>query len=701
MPSPVQFNHLITVIGTGPDRLWLDTTPEVAPFGALIPGIRGHEALLIPVAGKPAILTTPANLPFASSQRIESKSELSPEGTLKGHFDFTLRGDAELNFRSAFHGSSPTQWQQIAQRISLALGFAGKVSNVEIENLESTAKPFHYSYDYVRENYSDWANHRITPPMPPFGLPGTEDDKPPIEPIEVSDIGEISYLSTVHLPAGYSVEVPSPARNETSFSTFRSSYSVSDSVLTAERHLTMNISTVPAASWPEYQRLRKAVENDGNRFIVLAAVKGGAPVAVTENNAQAEQLIEEAGEALRQRDMNAARNALMQVERLNPKQLNLWTMYGYLYFGTNQIQKGMDSLDKEIKLHPNNLAAWRMLAEGNLNRGQKAAAQDALRQILTIAPGDVEATIQLTEILNEKKQYPEMLEPLRAALAVDPENERLQGKWIEALMRSGKQTEAVEAAKKLGAGSDDALTLNDVAYILADTNSELPLAQQLAEKAVAKLENDAKQIKLASLSDQDLRTMNSLNAYWDTLGWAYFRNGDSAKAEKYLEAAWKLGQTAAVAEHLADVYEKEGKRDQTVETLRLAVASDNRNRHALDRLTALGAPQEALVRGKPFVAYSEKLGRLRTTDVPSLPVQHGSAEFFLLFSRENAVEDTLFISGDVTLRDAGKNLSKTRFDVAFPDEGPERIVRRGILSCSKYTSPSCRMTLLLPSTTEK
>ncbi len=53
VPSPAQFNHLITVIGGGANPIWLDTTAEVAPFGMLMSVIRAQQALVIPASGAP------------------------------------------------------------------------------------------------------------------------------------------------------------------------------------------------------------------------------------------------------------------------------------------------------------------------------------------------------------------------------------------------------------------------------------------------------------------------------------------------------------------------------------------------------------------------------------------------------------------------------------------------------------------------
>ena len=97
---------------------------------------------------------------------------------------------------------------------------------------------------------------------------------------------------------------------------------------------------------------------------------------------------------------------------------------------------------------------------------------------------------------------------------------------------------------------------------------------------------------------------------------------------------------------------------------------------------------------------AEELGKLRTAGIPDLPKQEGNAEFFVLFSA-GKVEDAQFISGSDALKSAREALLKVHYDMPSPDGGPERIPRRGILSCSTYTSPSCQFVMLLPSTARK
>ena len=85
---------------------------------------------------------------------------------------------------------------------------------------------------------------------------------------------------------------------------------------------------------------------------------------------------------------------------------------------------------------------------------------------------------------------------------------------------------------------------------------------------------------------------------------------------------------------------------------------------------------------------------MRTTKIPELKLETGSAEFFVLIGPASKVEGVKFISGSEKLKPAEKNLSSARFNAVFPDDGPTKLVRRGILSCSAITG--CSFVLYTP-----
>src|SRR6201993_4328937 len=48
VPSPSQFDHVITMLPMGKQEVWMDTTSEVAPFRLLAYTLRNKQALVIP-----------------------------------------------------------------------------------------------------------------------------------------------------------------------------------------------------------------------------------------------------------------------------------------------------------------------------------------------------------------------------------------------------------------------------------------------------------------------------------------------------------------------------------------------------------------------------------------------------------------------------------------------------------------------------
>ena len=167
--------------------IWLDSTPEVAPFGFIQKSLRGKQGRVMPARETPRLMSTPPD-------------SLSPEGNLVGHIEWRLTGDSELVMRTLFHQLNPGQWEQATQQISYRTGFTGKVSAADISNPQDTSKPFHLAYDYARERYADWNHLQIVPPFPPYDLAAA--DTKPSQPIDLGDTSESIYNAIITLPRG-------------------------------------------------------------------------------------------------------------------------------------------------------------------------------------------------------------------------------------------------------------------------------------------------------------------------------------------------------------------------------------------------------------------------------------------------------------------------------------------------------------------
>ena len=62
-----------------------------------------------------------------------------------------------------------------------------------------------------------------------------------------------------------------------------------------------------------------------------------------------------------------------------------------------------------------------------------------------------------------------------------------------------------------------------------------------------------------------LSEVGTIGNYWDTLGWVYFQQGDLAKASRYVDASWLLSQHGEVGDHLAQILEKQGHKEQAAD----------------------------------------------------------------------------------------------------------------------------------------
>ena len=142
-------------------------------------------------------------------------AKLSDAGTLEGQAEYTEHAnDEEVLVRNAFRMLPQPKWKDFVQQISYGTGFSGDVDAVTASSPEKTQEPFHFGYKYTRADYSDWANRRISAPIPVIGMPGIPDkDRTPENPIWLGAASELHFESHVELPKGYRPELPAAVRS--------------------------------------------------------------------------------------------------------------------------------------------------------------------------------------------------------------------------------------------------------------------------------------------------------------------------------------------------------------------------------------------------------------------------------------------------------------------------------------------------------
>jgi hypothetical protein len=264
VPSPAQFDHVITVVPRDGKLIWMDATEEVAPVGVLMQPLRDKQVLAIPPAKAAYLERTPADLPFPQSAQFTVTGQLSDKGELTAHIEQSYHGDPELMMRALFRQVPQSQWKEFMQGLSSGMGFAGVVGKPEVSAVEQTSEPFHFSYDYDRQKVSEWDDRRISPPMPGVGWelqPGAHEIKP-ADDVELGSPGEQDFKTKVQLPQGWTAFVPAGIDLTEDWAEYHSSYSFANGVFSAERKLVTKKDKIPLADWEKYRAFREAIYAD-------------------------------------------------------------------------------------------------------------------------------------------------------------------------------------------------------------------------------------------------------------------------------------------------------------------------------------------------------------------------------------------------------------------------------------------------------
>src|SRR5271166_6503357 len=656
VPSPSQFDHVITLLPmTKPnEEVWMDTTSEVAPFRLLAYTLRKKQALVIPANGTPHLEETPADTPMPDSEIAEVEGKINGIGKLEVHVHYTFRGDEELMLRSIFRRLPEAQWQRVVENVNAGMG--GEVSNLKISDPAATREPFTMNYDVSRPNFLDWSKKKSDLPLPlcQFNLPdlGDAGDDADSEPVKLGPKAEYVYKIKLELPAKYVAHTPLPFSLKRDYAEYQATYKLDGTTFTADRTLTLHQDELPVQRVSDYQAFRRAVGSDLGQFLSLETTVAGTVAAPPDM--KADDLFESGRAAYTANNLPLAIQLLKRATEVDPKNKYAWYVLALCYLNLRQNDDAIAALKKQIEINPYDEYAYNTLGRAYWQEFKYDEAVTAFNKQIEINPLDKFAHASLGTMYSEWHKY-----DLAVELSATP------------------------------------LVWNNIAYQLSLKHSHLDRAQQYAESAVSATTAALRNLSLDRLTAQELPLVPSLIAYWDTLGWVYFDEGNLDKAEKYISAAWGLGQHGEVGDHLGQIYEKQGKKDRALATYELAVTGLRPTPETKDRIAALVKNNSKLNRG---AKDNQSLQSLRTIDLGKSK-ETGTADFFVLLSgvagSPAKAEAVKFVSGDEKLKIFTEALRTAEYRLTFPDDTPLKILRRGTLTCSPTTS-TCTFVLMLP-----
>jgi tetratricopeptide (TPR) repeat protein/transglutaminase-like putative cysteine protease len=721
VPSPGQFNHLITVVPRGQNELvWLDATAEVGPYRYLVSPLRDKHALVVWKDKPAALVSTPPDLPYATVHKFSMDGKLNDSGTFEGHADFSTRGDVEYFLRSGFRTVPVPQWKDLVQNISAGQGFGGEVSEVTAGSPEKTDEPMHYSYKYTRKDFGDWKNQHTVVPLPIIVLPApSEEEFLPLGPSWLGSPTELEFDSEVELPKGYTPELPAGVHLKQDFGQYDSSYQFKDGKLISKRHLKTLLREVPVNQREQYKKFVAAIGDDYGVSISLQS--GSKPPQIGQSgdakgkmieslrsipdssNVEAMKLESDARNQMRTRDSHGAVSSLYRAVAADPQFTRAWITLGSLLLSQKEIDAGMEAFQKAIATDPNRHAIAKMFGFSLMAAAQFEKAVPVWQDYIKTEPQDLDGPSNLGMCLVQLKRYAEAAEIYEGAIKTAGSRADLQAGLASVYLQAGEREKAAAAFEELSKFDNDPGTLNNAAYEMAKAETNLPLAVKFAQKAVLHAEEESQKIQLADLKLEDLRQIFKLVAYWDTLGWVYARASQLDEAELYLRAAWKLTQDSVIASHLCQVYERLHKTNSAIQMCKLSVYRST--------MSSFGQSGEEKAETQKRLEHltgsrvvstdaSDTVIRERTYKMPRFLPGNESAEFFVLLASDGKtrtfkVEDVKFISGSEKMKQQGKRLRNVDFGFVAPDAAPAQFVRRGILGCYQYSG--CSFVLLDPS----
>ena len=239
-----------------------------------------------------------------------------------------------------------------------------------------------------------------------------------------------------------------------------------------------------------------------------------------------------------------------------------------LYMESGQKQQALQAVRKVRARNPSDYSLLRLEASILTDLGKVEEGVNLIRPLIgktSAVPSPVSDDfinyLYISGLYSQAKRGKEAIEAANQAfaLAKDPERKQIAKLTLATAQQMSGNFSAAETTLRgiLAESPGNPIALNNLGYFLLERNEKIKEAFELIQQAV----------KIDPTNP----------SYLDSLGWAYFKLGNFAEAEKHLKSAARFDPTSAtIHEHLGDVYQKQGKLDlaKSVWQKALNLASD-------------------------------------------------------------------------------------------------------------------------------
>lgn len=687
VPSPSQFDHVISLVELGGRQVWLDSTSGSAPFGHLFASLRDKQALLIAPHREDVLIHTAEAVPVPESNTLDVDGRFSANGDLEADIRLSLQGDLAVALRNGASQVSQANWKDFVQQLSYGLGYSGVVTNASIENLDSVDLPLLIGYHYSRRLYfaPDEKDATIGRKALPFGLFGPDSSSSVLGGKKLRlPAGKWVQRAKLAFTAEHRPVAPIPITLTRDYGSYQSKYELTDHLLAVERITEIKVASLSEERRHDLNSFMRAIEQDDKQELVVK-LSPSSSVPDAEIGSDAESLTEAAVGRLRASDFTNAARLALKATQVDPQMIEAWNTLGVSYLGYGEVEKALQAAEKAIALNPYDQFAYDTLGSALYDLGRSDEAIAAFRKHLEVVPLDFRGRVNLGLVLLRAKRHEEAIPELEKAVQINDEP-GVRTLLYQAYRASGiASRESAERAKvpEAVARSPFADLIGDFFPVPGD-----PVRTRL--EASACLNKLDEMFEKSSAEFKTHYSASLVSFFWSEIGWAHYRMENLEMAERYLIAAWNMTHTAAVGSRLAQVYEKGNKIDLAIKTYAEAMAGDGSKEEIEQRLRKLTGDtadlKDLLQKGRDAVTTT------RMVQLPGNCVTSGSGELTLIFATGRKPENVI-LGKDASqqLRRCSETIKKYSFPITFPDNVRQRVGREAVMYCD---AKGCSLSLV-------
>ncbi len=696
VPTPSQFDHAITFVSAGGRDIWLDSTAQVAPFQYLLPQLRGKKALVVFQREPAELKKTPEKLAFPKYYMVEVNGSMTGK-KMALELAFETRGDIEVLARAAM---TELRSSQVAQLMSQGAKQANAKSDLEVTDFKAgdpfdTTKPYRVEIHMTMTAPDNSTKTKSSDPK--FSVSDVQEilskvlPDPPASKKSLSLPGpeEIVFKIKFDLPDKTPVTIFRPAHVVDDFAEFRANGSMNVHTLSADMDLNIRATEIPADQIARYTEFRTQVV-DGLQHLVKVVTDSSAGTSsgstggtsAPTDEEEAKQLFASGLKAFNARNYHEAAALLEASTARDPHNGSAFNNLGRAYTNLRQYPKAEASFHKAIEINPDDPYAYNNLGLVLMYQHKYDDAVSQFQKQLQVNPADAYVHPNLGRLYMETKEYDKAAAEFEVVVKAKPDNAQA----FISLARAYSEAHQPEKAKK---ALDHALEVspvpsvqNGVAYELALMNVELDRAGTLAKSAIATVSAQTLAVDLDNLSSADTGRMCQIAAYWDTLGWIKFQAGDLPQAEKFIGSAWGLCEFTEIGDHLGQIYEKEGRKEDAILQYEITLGKPEPMTETRPRLKALLPPAtdvDAKIKAANEKRSSDK-GKFKNSGNAE-----GEGEVWLVLKPGPTVDAVKFISSTDALRATAADIRTAKLPNTFPDATEIKLLRRASVTCSKVT----------------